>query len=236
MIFHGPFLSRSSEILLGRGFHLGQRLDAFLRGEERGEEKGQANHRPDRHGHLPAVLPVMADGELGDERQRETTDDELRDVHGDKAERVEPGAFVEIGGHDTAQRRIRHVVHRVERHQHRVGDDGVGDHGPIAPAFGRGVGEDHDHGPRDRRPQNPRPEPAPAGAGSVRQHTHDRIEQRVPQTRPEQDGGRGAGRQPEHVGVEIQLEQDHRHEDEVRGGVASAVSDLLADGEFLGTG
>ena len=35
------------------------------------------------------------------------------------------------------------------------------------------------------------------------------------------------------VGVEIQLEQNHRHEDEVRGGVAQAVAGLFDERKFL---
>ena len=40
------------------------------------------------------MLPIVADGEFRDQRQRESTDDELRDVDGDEAIGVELGAFV----------------------------------------------------------------------------------------------------------------------------------------------
>ena len=61
----------------------------------------------------------------------------------------------------------------------------------------------------------------------------NRVGHRVPQPRPEQDGGGGAGAQTENVRVKIGLEQDHRHEDEVRRGVGGAVTGLLEERKFL---
>ena len=46
-------------------------------------------------------------------------------------------------------------------------------------------------------------------------------------------GGSGASGEPKDVGVEIELEQHHRHEDEVGGGVACAVAGLLDEGKLL---
>ena len=42
-----------------------------------------------------------------------------------------------------------------------------------------------------------------------------------------------AARQPENVRVKIRLEQNHRHEDEVRGGVGGAVAGLFEERKFL---
>jgi hypothetical protein len=44
------------------------------------------------------------------------------------------------------------------------------------------------------------------------------------------------GAEAEDVRVEIRLEQNHRHEDEVRRRVAAAIADFLEEGEFLGGG
>ena len=43
--------------------------------------------------------------------------------------------------------------------------------------------------------------------------------------------GRARG-DAEHVRVKIRLEQNHRHEDEVRGGVGGAVAGLFKKGSF----
>ena len=61
----------------------------------------------------------------------------------------------------------------------------------------------------------------------------DRIDDGVPQARRQENGRRRARRQAEDVRVEIGLEQNHRHEDEVRGGVGHAVADLFHHGELL---
>ena len=133
---HGPFLSRSAKSCFGEDFSL---VAGWIRSRVRGEgdeEQHQAKHRPDGHRHLPAVLAVVAGGELGDQRQRESADDELRGVHRDEAVGVQLGALVQVARHHAAQRRVGHVVHRVERHEQRVGDGGIGDHRAHAPALG----------------------------------------------------------------------------------------------------
>ena len=155
-------LNQIGEVLKRRRFRFIDGLDAFLRAQEGDHEQNQTEHGPDGHRYLPAVRTVVADGELGNKRQREATDVEhLRDVDGDETKRVEPRAFVQIGGHDAAERGIRHVVHRVERHQQCVGDARVGDEHRQAPTFRRGVGEHHHDGPRPQRSKEPTDENAP---------------------------------------------------------------------------
>jgi hypothetical protein len=61
----------------------------------------------------------------------------------------------------------------------------------------------------------------------------DRISDGIPQSRPQQDGRGSAGGKSKGVGVKIELEQHHRHEDEVRGGVAKAVASLFPEGQLL---
>ncbi len=232
----GAVLQQVEEVLLGRGLGFDDRLDALLGREEGHDEEDEAENRPDGHGHLPAVLAVMALREFGDERQRQAADDELGDVGGNETVGVDLGALVEVGRHDAAQGGIRHVVHRVEGHQDRVGDAGVGDQPGRAPALRGGVGEDHDDGPGEGGPEHPRAEFAPAGVGPVGDHAHDGVEGGVPEPRPEQDRRGGAGREAEHIGVETRLKEHHRHEHEVRGGVARTVTGFFDEGQLLGGG
>jgi hypothetical protein len=49
-----------------------------------------------------------------------------------------------------------------------------------------------------------------------------------------QHGRDRAGRQPVDVGVEIELEVDEGHPDQVGGAIAEAVSDFFDDGELVG--
>ena len=49
----------------------------------------------------------------------------------------------------------------------------------------------------------------------------------------QQNGRRRARREAEHIRVEIRLEENHRHEDEVRGGIGGAVARLFEEGELL---
>ena len=46
-------------------------------------------------------------------------------------------------------------------------------------------------------------------------------------------GSRGAGRQPEYVGIEVELEEDHRHEDEVGGGIPAAIGGFFQERQFV---
>ena len=217
----------------GEALLLLDRLNPLPGGQESDEEQHQAQPGPEGHRHPPAVLAVVAGGELGHQRQREPADDELGDVHRDEAIGIELRAFVQIAGHHAAERRVGHVVHGVKRHEQHVGDRGIGDHRSQAPALGRRVGQDHDHSPGNGGPEHPGPEPAPARPGAVGEDAHDRVEEGVPQPRPQENGRGGAGAQAEHVRVEVHLEKDHRHEDEVGGGVAAAVARLFEEGEFL---
>ena len=244
----GIVFQQVEKILLGRGFFRRRRFDAFLRGGERDEEQHEAQHRPNDHRHLPAVLLVrnsnqrmavrtagsVARGEFRHQRQREAADDELRRVHRHETIRVQAGAFIDVAGHHAAERGVGHVVHRVDGHQHHVGDAGVGNHrGGAPPEVRRGVGQDHHDEPRHGGEQDPRAEFAPTRVRAVGEDANDGIGHGVPQTRPQQNHRRRAGRQAENVRVKIQLEQHHRHEDEVRGGVGATVTGLFEDREFL---
>ena len=190
----GLFFSRSRKSCFGETLLLPDGLNPLPRCQERDQEQHQAQPGPERHRHPPPVLAVVAGGELGDQRQREAAHDELRDVHRHEAIGIELGALIQVAGHHAAQRGIGHVVHRVERHEHRVGDGGVGDHRPHAPTVGRGVGQDHHHGPGNRSPQHPRAEPAPARPGSVGENAHDRVEEGVPEPRSQENRRGGAWR------------------------------------------
>src|SRR6185369_8092107 len=81
--------------------------------------------------------------------------------------------------------------------------------------------------------QNPRPEFSPAGVRAVGENSHDRIGDCIPQARPEENRGGGGGTEPENFRIKSSLEKDHRHEDEVRGGIGGAVAGLFDKREFL---
>ena len=234
MILQGTVLDQIAKVVERRALLLRHGLDALFGAQEGDHEQDQTQGGPYGHGHLPAVRAIVAFGELGYQRQREAADDELGDIDGDEAEGSELGALIQVAGHDAAQGGVRHVVHRVERHHHRVCDCGVCDQGAHVPTPGRGVGENHYDCPGYRRPQDPRTEPAPARVGAVGEDAHDRVEHRVPQPGPKQNGGGGAGGQAEGVGVKVRLEENHRHEDEIRGRVGGAVARHFKEREFLG--
>ena len=98
----------------------------------------------------------------------------------------------------------------------------------------RGVGQHHDHRPGHGGPEHPGTKPAPPGLSAVGQDAHKRVKEGVPQSRNQQEGPGQTGAEAEHVGVEIRLEQDHGHEDEIRGRVSRAVARLFDEREFLG--
>jgi hypothetical protein len=102
------------------------------------------------------------------------------------------------------------------------------------PAFGSCVGENHDDAPWDCGPENPRAKLAPSSVGSVGEEAHDRVEEGVPEARPEENRGGCGGAESKRIGVKIRLEENHRHEDEVSSSVGGAVSGYFDDGEFLG--
>jgi len=74
------------------------------------------------------------------------------------------------------------------------------------------------------------------GRNRPQQEPHDRVKERIPQAGDQDNGARDARGQAEHIRVEVRLEQDHGHEDEVRGGVTAAVPRLFNKREFLGAG
>src|ERR1700686_4877567 len=77
----GIVLKQIGKVLLRRRFLRGLWSNALFRGGESNEEQKEAQHGPNSHRHLPAVLPVMAHGEFGNQRQRQATYDELGYVH-----------------------------------------------------------------------------------------------------------------------------------------------------------
>jgi hypothetical protein len=82
---------------------------------------------------------------------------------------------------------------------------------------------------RHGRPQDPRAELPPLRVRAVRDDTHERVEDGVPHAHDQEERTGCRGRDAERVGVEGELEHQHRLEDEVRRGVAEAVTDLLRD-------
>jgi hypothetical protein len=87
-------LEQIGKILFRRAFLLVDRLDALPGGDERDEEQDKAERRPNRHRHLPAILPVMPDCELGDQGERKASHNELRRVYRDETVGVEACTFV----------------------------------------------------------------------------------------------------------------------------------------------
>jgi hypothetical protein len=71
---------------------------------------------------------------------------------------------------------------------------------------------------------HPRTEFAPARFCAVGKNAHNRIGKRVPQPRGQENGRRRARGDSENVRVKTRLKKNHRHEDEVRGGVGGAIT------------
>ena len=179
------------------------------------------------------MLPVRTGGKFRHQRQGEAADDELRGVDGDEPVGIQFRALVYVACHHPAQRRIRHVVHGVDGHQHRIGDGRIGDQRGHAPPLRCGIGEDHHDRPRHGREENPWPKFSPTGVGPVGKNSHNRVGHGIPNARKKQDGGSGAGREPKDIRVKICLEQNHRHEDEVGRRIGGAVAGLFKERKFL---
>ncbi len=140
-----------------------------------------------------------------------------------------------VARHHAAQRRVGHVVGRIERHQQDIGDRRVGDQCAVCSSpIGRRIRQDHDDAPGQRREQNPRAETAPARSACGRPGRPSTDRKRRPTAAATKRMiRRRAGGEAHHVGIEIGLKQNHRHEDEVRGRVARAVAGLFDERKFL---
>ena len=67
------------------------------------------------------------------------------------------------------------------------------------------------------------------GVRAVGQNADNGIGHRVPQARPQENGRRDTGGKPKYVRIKICLKKNHRHEDEIGGGIRAAITNGLFD-------
>src|SRR5262245_22814945 len=68
---------QASEVFGDGRFLGGIGTDALSRSEKSDREKNEAQDSPNGHGHLPAILPIVTEGEFGDQGEGKAADDEL---------------------------------------------------------------------------------------------------------------------------------------------------------------
>ena len=222
---HGPVLHQVGEVLPQRALLLRIRLNALFSGCEGDDEQHSTKHTEESHGQLIALGAVAVAGP-GDHRHRQALHDEPRGIGEDLPPGRDAGALVRVARDHAGQRRVGHVVHRVDEAQQGVRHVRVNDLAARAQVRS-GEGEHADDGERNRGPQQIRAELAPPRVGAVRDGAHHRIEDRCDQAHHQEQRPGLRRRQPERVGVETELQRQHRLKDEVGGHVAEAVADLL---------
>ena len=168
----------------------------------------------------------------GDHRHRQALHDEPRGVGEDLPPGGDAGAFVRVARDHAGQRGVGHVVHRVYDAQQSVRYVRV-DNLAARAQVRRGEREHAHDAERNRRPQQVRAELAPPRVGAVRDGAHHRIQNRRTEANHQEQRPGLSRRQPEGVGVEAELQRQHRLEDEVSSHVAEAVTDLFGKRKFL---
>ena len=211
--------------LLGRG-----RGDALLGRKAGHHEKHKTDHGKNSNRRQPAlgIIGSRAATELVHQRQRQALHHELGHRGRHKANGSDARAFLNIARHHAAQRTVRCIIKRIERHEQHIGDTGVeGDQSLVLNA-GIVKCQHIEHHERQSRPHDPRAELAPAGLRLVRQDAHRRIHEGIHDTGNQQHGARDGSFKPEYIRVKLQLVNHHHLEDEVRRRVAQRIADFFA--------
>ena len=81
----GAIFGQGGKIQPGIGFLLWRRLNPLPGRQESDKEQDYAQNCPYSQRHPPAVLYVVANGELGNQRQGKAADDKLSGIDGDEA-------------------------------------------------------------------------------------------------------------------------------------------------------
>ena len=173
-------------------------------------------------------MRLVAAAEILGERERQAGDDELADERADEPVRVEARPFVGVGSHHRRQRRVGQIDRGIGGHQQHVGRARVNDLARLA-KVGRGESQDREHRVRNGAKQNVGTELAPPGLRPIRDDADDRINGHVPEPGDQHDRAGGSGGYLINVGVEEQQPEPHHVPDEMRGGVAQAVTQLFLE-------